>query len=391
MELTSIDTFRYTNPYPEEIPADGTYKVYNNESELDIKTLLTAPSRPVFVFPKRIWDEVQYITKQSPNSEFALFLITKQFTQLAPKYMAIDLYFPKQEAGHSGVSIANEDCTEFYELLSTHEAYKEHMHCRIAHLHSHNSMGVFWSGADTNQQLSKDDFGFFDDFRFYLVVNTHDQVRCSYVVYKPLLRRMDNIPVVVIGTEDTLTDERKAELDAYLKERVTPLVTNVFADIKTFDGYETELPPPPAPKPAPRQLPLFTYERTTGFRPESKRYTWEPDSTTHYWEENDYNFATDDLDYIEAAKKVVTYCRRAYSGEEYAPDELEQLRNDIFRYDIDGFLTDMVENDRDLMAVADVFDGDITAAVDACNWLAEHQAVKHIYFELLLSDINEEN
>ncbi len=243
MELTGIETFRYTNPFPEEIPAEGTYKVYNNVSNLDIKTLLTNKARPVFVFPKRVWDEVQYITKQSPKSEFALFLITKQFTQLAPKYMALDIYFPKQEADSGGVSIDNEDVLGFYELLSTHEDYKDHMHAKIAHLHSHNSMGVFWSAADTNQQLGTDDLGYFDDFRYYLVVNIHDQVRCSFVVYKPLLRRVDDIPVVVIGTEDTLTDERKAELDAYLEERVThKLTTNVFADIKTFDGYETELP-----------------------------------------------------------------------------------------------------------------------------------------------------
>lgn len=375
MELTGIDTLRYTNPFPEQIPEEGTYKVYNNEQNLDIKTLLTAPAHPVFVFPKYLWDEVQYLTKQSPNSEFAMFLVTKQFSMTGPKYMALDMFFPKQEAGHSGVSIANEDCEGFYKLLSTHEQYKDHLHSKIAHLHSHNTMGVFWSGADNNQQLSRDDLGFWDDFRYYLVVNTHDQVRCSFVVYKPLLRRVDNIPVAIIGTEDTLTDERKAELDAYLKERLTPLVTNVFADIKTFDGFETELPPP-----------VYTKPKT--FAPVQK-FNWpaydDISERSSYWQ---YGYGTADEDeYVEAARKLINYCKRNYSGEEYAPDEIRQLRMELFKYDVDGVLLDLLDFDADIVAVADVFNGDIAAAVDACIWLAEHDETKHIYRDLLNEEV----
>lgn len=367
METTGLDTFRYTNSYPEQIPEEGTYKVYNNPDNLDIKTLLKTPSRPVFVFPKYLWDEVQYLTKQSPSSEFAMFLITKQFTQRAPKYMALDLYFPKQEAGHSGVSIDHNDCSEFYELLYTHEDYREHMHCRIAHLHSHNTMGVFWSGADTNQQLSGDDLGFYDDFRYYLVVNTHDQVRCSFVVYKPLLRRIDNIPVVVIGTEkDTLTDERKAELDAYLKERLTPLVTNVFADIRTFDGYETELPPPPAPKFTP--LPLVT--------PKHEEYRPSEFSETPTIELDDLN---------DAALHVLRCAVDNYDGE-FKFEEGETVAGFFYELssaDFTGCLAEMVESRDEILALASLFDGDMNEAVLAYEWLANNKEHLDVYRTLL--------
>lgn len=382
MELTGIETFRYTNPFPEEIPAEGTYKVYNNVSNLDIKTILTAPARPAFVFPKRVWDEVQYSTKQSPTSEFALFLITKQFTQRAPKYMALDIYFPQQEADSGGVSIDTDDCEKFYELLSTHEAYKDHMHARIAHLHSHNNMGVFWSSADTNQQLSRDDLGYYDDFRFYLVVNTHDEVRCSFVVYKPLLRRFDNIPVVVIGTEeDTLTDERKAELDAYLEERVTHKVTtNVFANIKTFDGYETELPPPPAPvytpykfTPAPAKPSKFTWTERTLFEDDDESYKL-PHST-------DYSV------YDLAAKQILAYARRVATQNWFTPDEAHQLRVELFQADMDGFLLELLEDDEDLEAIADVFDGDMEAAVNAYIWLGDNWDTRFVYRDILNEEV----
>lgn len=377
MELTGIETFRYTNPFPEEIPAEGTYKVYNNISNLDIKTLLTNKARPVFVFPKRVWDEVQYITKQSPKSEFALFLITKQFTQNAPKYMALDLYFPMQEADGGGVSIDNDDCEKFYELLHTHEAYKDHMHTRIAHLHSHNNMGVFWSAADTNQQLSRDDLGYYDDFRYYLVVNTHDEVRCSYVVYKPLLRRVDNIPVVVIGTEeDTLTDERKAELDAYLTERVTGRTTNVFADIKTFDGYETELPPPPAP--------VYTPYKFTPAPAKPNKVKW-TERTLFEDDDESYKFTRTNAFgvFAKAAEKIVAYARRNIVNEWWSPDEIHQLRVDLFRSDYDGFLSELLDNDGDLAAVADCFDGDMDAAVNAYIWLGENWEYRAMYRDIL--------
>lgn len=391
MELTGIDTLRYTNPYPEPLPEEGTYKVYNNPGNTDIKTLLKAPSRPVFIFPKNIWDEVQYLTKQSPNSEFALFLITKQFTQLAPKYMAIDLFFPKQEAGSGGVSIDNDDCLEFYDLLNTHEEYKEHMHSHIAHLHSHNQMGVFWSGADSNQQLSRDDLGFFDDFRFYLVVNTKDQVRCSFVVYKPVLRRIDDVPVVVIGTEDTLTDERKAELDAYLEERVSKLTTNVFQDIKIFDGYETELPPPPVPvytPPSKATQPgrlwdkYFDDEKDVD---ESVNPWLERARAAEWTSDDDYDWSYFDYElYNKAVNKVMNYAKHTYTGTEYASDELADLSDELMRFDVHGFLMEAVlDDDMALTMLAEAFNGDMTRAVDAYEWLVENWTALDTYRDLI--------
>ncbi len=358
---------RFTNPYPEKIPAEGEYEVYNNIEGLSHHDLFCNIGKPVFIFTREIWEEVQYITKASPDSEFALFLVTKQFTQNAPKYMAIDLYFPEQEAGAGGVSLDGTAVDELAAELVKLPAYKEHVHCNIAHLHSHNTMGVFWSAADNHQQLSREDLGFYDTFRYYLVVNTHNQVRCSFVLYKPLLRRVDNIPVVIVGPKEfALSDARKAELDSYLAERVKPLVTNVFADIKHFDGSETEQPVPvPMPVPEPKLLPLPAAEQhvpvLSGFgRPK------------------DCDF--DLPDYEKAAEKVLNYAYTFEPDEELSDPQM--LADALYRADYNEALARLAVHDEDLHALETAF-GDMEHAVDVYEWLAINEDELFMYRDLL--------
>ena len=237
----SLEFFRYNGPQPEPMPKDEDCEVINGGAAT-ASDLLEDQSTPVFLFRREIWEEVKYLAEKSPDREWGAFLILKQFAPLKPKYIAVDLVFPDQKASATVTEFDVKDVEEFYTELNKHPDYVQHMHCRIAHIHSHHRMGAMWSGTDDNQQLSHDDLGFYDDFRFYLVVNCKGDVRCSYVIYKPLLKRIDNIPVVVVadGT-DGLSDGQKEVLSSWLEERVEqPDTANVFENVRTFSGTETE-------------------------------------------------------------------------------------------------------------------------------------------------------
>lgn len=304
-----MEAFRWDNPFPEPVPDESLCTVYNGDGR-SARDMLSDDTTPVFVFRREIWEEVQYLTQQSPASEFGLFIITKPFANNKPKQVAIDLYFPKQQGDSGGSRIESENVRDFYKTLSTHDFYAEHMHRQLAHLHSHNTMAVFWSAADDNQQLSREDLGYYDDWRFYLVVNTHNQVRCSFVLYTPLLKRIDNVPVVVIGEPVALTDERKAELDSWLRDRVEPLNGfNVFADIKHFDVGVTEewLP----------KVPSWTSQPTWTAHDDNlfyDRYTARPVTFT---DEDDYRrdiIIDEDFIYAKSIlRNMVQYARDHYS------------------------------------------------------------------------------
>lgn len=224
---------------PEPAPAEEICTILNG-GDATVAQLLANDSTPVFLFRRQVWEEVMYLTKASPHREWGGFLVLKQFTAFKPKYMAIDLVFPSQEASSVASVFRTEEVEKFYEKLHEHPDFGNHMHCRIAHIHSHHSMSAMWSGTDDNQQLSHDDLGYYDTFRYYLVVNTSGNVRCSYVMYQPLLKRIDNIPVIIVGEHCELTEERKSELGGWIADRVAPTKADVFSGIRTFTGAETE-------------------------------------------------------------------------------------------------------------------------------------------------------
>lgn len=211
------------NLYPEKDAVDP--KVYNSENTAE--ELIDAGTVPVLMFKRNVWEEIQYLTKKCAHSEYAVFLLLKKFSNVKPAYEAVAWYFPDQEASGGGVSIDGSDSREFFSHMAQREMFSDHTHTKIAHLHSHNSMACFWSQVDTNQQLSRDDLGYCDDFRFYAVVNTKDEIRACMVTYKPILHRYDNLPVVVEGEPYELSDERKAEIDA-MAATLKPLSTSVF-------------------------------------------------------------------------------------------------------------------------------------------------------------------
>lgn len=108
------------------------------------------------------------------------------------------------------------------------------MHRNLCHLHSHASFGTFWSSTDDHQQLSREDLGFMDDYRLYVVVNAAGSIKASLVLYKPVLFRMDAAVALYYGGEGAatpLSKARKAALDEIVKNalQVTTAVTSEHA------------------------------------------------------------------------------------------------------------------------------------------------------------------
>lgn len=252
LEATPVFPLRMKSFSPEWCPDESQVKMYNVvEGKTCKEVFKSAQFKPVICIREFLWVEIQYITHHIPDSEFAVFLVLKKFDPNNQVYIAEDMYFPKQSASAGGVSIDTEDSGKFFKELKEVPwfANGKGFHRYIAHLHSHGNMGVFWSTTDRNQQESGDDLGFYDDFRYYLVVNTHDRVLADYVQYKPVALSVQDIPVVIVAEEGcsygdfVLSNERKAELDKLVSEKlskdyagVTEMVPRCFekADVQSF-------------------------------------------------------------------------------------------------------------------------------------------------------------
>lgn len=202
--------------------------------ETDLDKVAKDMSTPVLVFPGILWQEIRYITHKIPNSEYALFLTLERLDPKRPHFIATKLHMPKQTASSAGVRLDTKDCERLWGELNT-------PHRHICHLHSHASMNVFWSGVDNEQQLTPNDLGFLDDFRFYVVVNAKDELLCSYVNYKPVLFRVDAAVALSFSEPEHcgfLTTARKKELEAMIDAQITKPVETA-APVKGFTGYNT--------------------------------------------------------------------------------------------------------------------------------------------------------
>lgn len=175
------------------------------------------PSIPILAFTGTLLQEIRYITGKLSNSEYAVFLALRRIDKNHPHFLAYDFFMPEQKASGGGVSLDPKDCQRHFDGLKTHPYYKENgLHRHLCHLHSHAGMQVFWSATDDTQQLSRDDLGFMDDYRFYCVVNTKEEIKCSFVFYKPVLARVDAAVAVSFSGADhaeQLTRKRRQELD----------------------------------------------------------------------------------------------------------------------------------------------------------------------------------
>lgn len=96
--------------------------------------------------------------------------------------------------------------------------------------HSHNDMGVFWSGTDTG---TMDENPFSSSHMLSIVTNNAGEYRARYDIYKPAHLFLDNIPVKPLFEEN---EELKTEIEAEVKEKVTEKQTKVLA--QSWKGYD---------------------------------------------------------------------------------------------------------------------------------------------------------
>lgn len=207
------------------VNSGNMYMLVSGHGDKTLDDLAKDQRVPVLVFTGALLQEIRYITGKLPNSEYAVFLALRRIDEHKPHFLAYDFFMPGQKASGGGVSLDPVDCQRHFDALKAHPYYKEHgLHRNLCHLHSHAGMGVFWSTIDDTQQISRDDLGFMDDFRFYCVVNTKEEIKCSFVFYKPVLARVDAAVAVSFcgdGHAVQLTRKRKAELDEMIATAIT--------------------------------------------------------------------------------------------------------------------------------------------------------------------------
>lgn len=185
--------------------------------------VLHNPAVPILAFTPALYQELSYLTAIM-DTEWAVFLTLKRLSPAEPHFLAHDWFMPLQSAHGGGVSVDAEDARRYYQALKEHPYYKDHgLHRHLCHLHSHVNMDVFFSATDNEQQLSRDDLGFLDDFRFYAVVNQKQRIKLSFVNYRPVLFRAEAVPVLLFSRPEyvgALTAERKKEIDARVRALV---------------------------------------------------------------------------------------------------------------------------------------------------------------------------
>ena len=208
---------------PQPMSADQSYVLLQADKGKSLADVLKDNSIPVLAVSAKLWREIRYVVEKNPNHECAMFLCLKRLDENRPHFLAFDMFMPGQDVSGGAVSLDGEDCDKYFNALKDGVPYfKENgLHRHLCHLHSHGRNGVFWSSIDDKQQLSREDLGFMDDFRFYVVVNAAGGLKASFVSYSPVLQRID--AAVVLSFAETefitpLTKARKKELDAILDD-----------------------------------------------------------------------------------------------------------------------------------------------------------------------------
>ncbi len=207
----------------------------------NLRDLYLDMSVPLLVFTSRCYQEIEYLTHKFPHQEWAVFLTLKKLDGHRPHFLAFDWFMPGQKASSGAVSMQADDSIKYYDFLKNkYPYYKENgLHRFLCHLHSHHSMNMpEFSSVDKNQQSARDELGFYDAYRFYVVVTCHAGIKASFVQYDPA---MITTPAAVAITwsepeyVEALTPARKKEIDAIVdgamykapvKEKVEPKIAS---------------------------------------------------------------------------------------------------------------------------------------------------------------------
>lgn len=211
--------------------------------------ILKDPRTPVLAFTGTLYREIRYLVEQHKSSELAVFLTIKRLSTIKPHWLAFDFFMPKQRISSAEVVMDGPDCEQYFDALQKMDYFRENgLHRNIAHLHSHAQFGVFWSKTDDTEQFSRDELGFHDDYRLFVVVNAKGDIKFSYVGYKPVLHRVDGATCVLYSCPEyaqELTKARKEELDkiadgAMMKRQPVTFSSNYTGRIGYGTGVGTQ-------------------------------------------------------------------------------------------------------------------------------------------------------
>lgn len=201
-----------------------------------LEDALKSEKIPTLLISGTVWKEIRYCVDKLARQELAVMLTLKRAHSVKPKWLAFDLFIPGQKASSGEVSINVDDYLLYTEMLSSHEYYKEHgLHRYLCHLHSHGPHGVFWSSTDITQQESREEMGYQDDYRFYIVVNAAGEVKADFVTYYPLFTRTSAALLITTSSQvynAALSQERRAQLNDILINNVR----GAFAASRSFDA-----------------------------------------------------------------------------------------------------------------------------------------------------------
>ena len=228
-ELVSEDAMYFPIPGQKDVPVKS------------LDTLIHEGRVPVLCFTATLYREIRHMVERNANSELAMFLTLKRLHAHKPVFLAFDFFMPGQEASGGGVSLDADDCRKYFDALGEVPYYKENgLHRHLCHLHSHGRNGIFWSGIDDEQQFSRDDLGYMDDYRFYVVVNADGGIKCSLVTYTPVLARVDAAVALACNRPEYvewLSRSRKKELDDLVGEMVRDTVARGMMATLERDPY----------------------------------------------------------------------------------------------------------------------------------------------------------
>lgn len=232
----------------------GCTRLMNDSRQL--KEVLNDNATPVLFISGTVWRELQYFVKTRRSSEFAVFCMLKRASADKPHWIAYDWFMPGQRASRSHVDIDAEDLRKYFRALSENEYYKENgLQCYLMHLHSHHTMGVFWSSIDAEQQETRSELGYMGDYRFYAVIDSYGGSKCSFVTYNPVFHRYDNVEVIIYTALDIYNNTpdaaRLKELDEIWDDNVRSAHESLMkSEFKTESASASKAEPLYAHKPS---------------------------------------------------------------------------------------------------------------------------------------------
>ena len=223
----------------EYLSPDNSAELLPSEDFKDkrLSDVIDNPTVPIVAFTSQVYQEIMYLVESNAHQECGVFLTMKRMHNTKPHFLAFDWFMPGQKVTSATVSMQATDSEKYYRHLKENYPYYQEngLHKYLCHLHSHGNINLpTFSSTDDNQQFSKDDLGFMDDYRFYIVVTAKGNIKASLVTYRPSLTRVNAaVAKVFYSSEhvDLLTKKRKEEIDAIAKAAI-------FKEpMSTYAGY----------------------------------------------------------------------------------------------------------------------------------------------------------